>query len=361
MNPELKNLRAVLKKAKTYVDVFGRHEKLSKDALTKAVKVEWRRLAAVAHADKYSDAKDKELAQEVFVLLNSFWIKAEIALNASTYGDEVASIKTKKHLFEHVIAFAAGDLSDVYRAKLGAKDVIVKVLRDPKDVDLLRAEEAALKKIHGYKSDTRLKERLPQVLDSFGIGPRPGLALEYFHGPTLADVIEAYPKGIDPRDAVWMFKRILGILSFTHKAGVTHGAILPTHIVLDLEPHAAALIGWGYSVDHEKKLVAIAGKYRAYYPTEVFDKKPVGPETDLFMLGKTMTALMGGDVVSGELPERVPRPLRALLRSLTLKDRPLRPDDASIIHRTLDEGLEKMFGPRKYRKFEMPGAANKNT
>jgi hypothetical protein len=44
---------------------------------------------------------------------------------------------------------------------------------------------------------------------------------------TLAQVRAAYPRGVDPRDAAWMWRRLLVAVGAAHRAGVIHGAVLP--------------------------------------------------------------------------------------------------------------------------------------
>jgi hypothetical protein len=46
-----------------------------------------------------------------------------------------------------------------------------------------------------------------------------------FH--SLAEVRAAFPAGIDPQDAAWMWRRLLVAVGAAHRAGVIHGAVLP--------------------------------------------------------------------------------------------------------------------------------------
>ncbi|MGH3238625.1 MAG: adenylosuccinate synthetase, partial [Streptosporangiaceae bacterium] len=43
---------------------------------------------------------------------------------------------------------------------------------------------------------------------------------------SLAEVRAAFPAGIDPRDAAWMWRRLLVAAGAAHRAGVIHGAVL---------------------------------------------------------------------------------------------------------------------------------------
>ena len=60
---------------------------------------------------------------------------------------------------------------------------------------------------------------------------------------SLAQVHAAYPRGLDPRDAAWMWRRLLVALGTVHAAGVVHGAVLPDHVLIHPDLHDT-LIGW---------------------------------------------------------------------------------------------------------------------
>ena len=54
--------------------------------------------------------------------------------------------------------------------------------------------------------------------------------------------------GVDPRDAAWMWRRLLVALGFAHRAGVLHGAVLPEHVLIHPGEHGLVLVDWCYSV-----------------------------------------------------------------------------------------------------------------
>lgn len=60
----------------------------------------------------------------------------------------------------------------------------------------------------------------------------------------LEDVRRAYPNGVDPRASVWIWKRLLELLGWVHRAGYTHGAVIPHHLILHAKDHGVVLAGW---------------------------------------------------------------------------------------------------------------------
>jgi hypothetical protein len=103
---------------------------------------------------------------------------------------------------------------------------------------------------------------------------------------------------------------------------------------------------------------AISKAHRAYYAPEILSKKPPTPQTDLYMLGKTIVALLGGDVATGRMPDAVPKPIRAFISSLCIENQARRPDDAGKLHEEFDALLESVVGKPKYRPLEMPAGGS---
>ena len=92
-----------------------------------------------------------------------------------------------------------------------------------------------------------------------------------------------------------------------------------------------------------------------YYAPEIpRRKKPVTPQTDLYMLGKCMVVLLGGDVGTGRMPDSIPKPVRTFISSLLIENQSKRPDDAGKLHEEFDALLESVVGKPKYRPLEMP-------
>jgi hypothetical protein len=150
---------------------------------------------------------------------------------------------------------ARADVLLAERVRCPTELVVLKVLRAGTAVasDAASREHALLVRLAGSTSDAApfFTTLLPQPL---GVGPlqsrdlpeRPAIAYRWRSGfqHTLADVREAYPHGIDGRAAVWMWRRVLALLAWTHATGFAHGAVVPEHVLVHPRDHAAVLVGW---------------------------------------------------------------------------------------------------------------------
>lgn len=61
---------------------------------------------------------------------------------------------------------------------------------------------------------------------------------------SLAALADRFPGGLDPRHAVWIWRRILAVLGFIHGHGWVHGDVRPEHALVHAPIHGVRLIGW---------------------------------------------------------------------------------------------------------------------
>lgn len=345
----------------------------------------YRRIAKKCHPDLYAGSALEKKASDAFAMLTEWKDKAEAKIRAGTYGDNkpyVAptpppvvhpqTIKTAKTEYNVTKLLFTGDLADLYACtfKLDGKDVeaVLKVTQSPADNDLLENESKSLVEIHPTKPTDPARvfyKLLPTYYDSFLLRGasrtnRRVVVMERIRDHfSLAEVMKEYPKGLDFRDAVWMFKRCLMALGFVHKEKkVVHGALVPTHVLVDPIGHGAKLVDWCYSVrqwdratEHVK---ALSSPYKAFYAPETLAKKPPTPQTDLYMLAKCMIAVLGGDVATNQVPSTVPKPIQSFFGSCLLAAQHRRPDDAWRLHEEFDELLKRLVGKPTYRPLFMP-------
>jgi hypothetical protein len=162
---------------------------------------------------------------------------------------------------------------------------------------------------------------------------------------SLETIMKAYPRGIDSRDMVWMWKRALGAVWLAHSRGVVHGSLVPPNILLDLEGHSAHLINWTASAPIGGKIKLKHLSYPAWYPRDA-PEASIG--LDLYMLATSMD-----DVANSLVPESINR-----LIVMCLSERPEgRPRDAGVFHAILDSVIRETFGSPKFRKFTLPEGA----
>jgi hypothetical protein len=141
-----------------------------------------------------------------------------------------------------------GDLSDLFlaeRARWPTERVALKILRDPSHAARLRREAEILRRLQasdasGADTFTRL------VPEPVAAGDR-AMAVRWAGGfrHNLAQVRKLYPRGVEPRVSVWMWRRILELLTFLHRSGVVHGAVAPEHVLIENGEHGVRLVGYG--------------------------------------------------------------------------------------------------------------------
>lgn len=351
-------------------DLFG------EDATYEEARRRYRELARETHPDRLPanvTARQREEAAAAFARLSSLWSVARELFERGLWNEPGLSgltLKTKKR--EHVIGarLKRGDIADIYSCGSG----IIKIARSPRDVDLMRQEVHAIKAIR-RDADPTDHVYLPRLVDSLRVKDakrvqRQANVFEAMfvnrlentgHWATLDDVIEAYPAGVHPKDASWMWRRLLVAVGLAHDAGIVHHAPFPEHVMILPPEHGIVLVDWCYSAEIGTPPRALVPRYREWYPEEVISKSPSMSESDIAIAARTMIAVMGGDPVAGSLPPSVPRGMRAYFRACTLKYASQRPGDARRLLESFDELIERLWGPRRFREFHLPTTARKRT
>jgi len=128
-------------------------------------------------------------------------------------------------------------------------------------------------------------QRLPQPVAHGRTGEagheREALVLRHPTGfwGSLADVQTAHPHGLaDARHAVWLWRRVLELLAYTHAAGWAHGDLRAAHWLLHPGDHGVLVIGWSrarHSGDTTRDLMQSAWTIRALLSGETHDRPPI--------------------------------------------------------------------------------------
>ncbi|TDD64866.1 molecular chaperone DnaJ [Actinomadura rubrisoli] len=352
---ELDDALARLDRVRVPADLFG-------DDTAEAAR-RYRRLARLVHPDATGGR-----TREAFIRLNALW---------RAYGRADAAVITTRHR-SYVLGGdpISGDLAELYPAEAEGVPgrLLLKMPRDPRDNDLIEREADALRAL-ANDGDRRLAPYVPRLVESFrhrdeATGAQRQVnataALEGFR--SLAEVGRAFPGGVDPRDAAWMWRRLLAGLGFAHRAGVLHGAVLPHHVMIHPDEHGLVLVDWCYAVvaaphghpadpsggpadppgapaGPSGRIPAMVDRYAGWYPPEVPARRAAGPATDIAMATRCMTELMG---------DKAPKAMRSFARGCMLPARARRPSDAWRLLAELDELLERLYGLRRFRPFHLP-------
>ncbi|MFC5187937.1 molecular chaperone DnaJ [Actinomadura harenae] len=327
---------ALLERAVSPADVFGEDE-------AEAARL-YRRLARLVHPDAAPDGSSRHFAR-----LSELWHARRAAATPV--------LEAGRRRFRLGATLASGDVAELYAAEASEdggrwRSVVVKMPRDPSDNDLMAREEEALRTLR-RDGDPRFRAYVPDLVTTFrhrdpGTGETRGVdVLAPLTGfVSFAQVSAAHPDGVDPRDAAWMWRRLLVALGFAHRAGVVHGAVLPDHVLVHPEKHGLVLADWCYSVTRPGgRVPAMVDRHASLYAPEIPAREPAVPGTDVYMASRCVARLMG---------DRAPAALRRFVAGCTLPAPHRRPRDAWRLLAELDELLERLYGRRTFRPFTMP-------
>ncbi|WP_236519306.1 hypothetical protein [Sandaracinus amylolyticus] len=256
---------------------------------------------------------------------------------------------------------ARGEGSDVFLARRDRRLtelVSIKALRAHGDRDLLEREQWVLEslensRVAGAAHFTRLvPQRVAHGLARLGLhgdeGERRVSVMRWRSGfvHTMRDVLDAYPSGVSAETSVWMWKRILEQLGWTHRSGWVHGAVLPEHLIVHARDHGVVLVGWSRAARPGESLVALTEGAEDFYPSEAMNGVPVSTHTDLTMSARVMRKVLGS--------QSIPAPLAQLLETHARGDADME-SDAWALKDRLDRVAREAFGPPRFVPFAMPG------
>jgi len=224
---------------------------------------------------------------------------------------------------------ANGDISDVYkgeRARWPTELVIIKLLRDRQKLALFDNEWDVLQALQhsdapGADTFTTLIPQ-PVLHGDISSGLNAGKRVNIFRRAsgfryTFDEVLQAYPQGIPPRASIWVWRRILEILSFLHNSKIVHGAVLPSHLLIQENDHGVRLVGYSAAGHVGETLRTISQRYESFYPRS---GGSLTTQLDIIMSARCVIAILGGDPENGSLPKSVPERLARLLQQIAFSE-----------------------------------------
>lgn len=293
-----------------------------------------RRLELICHPDRHPG--DVARATRVFQRLQAL---------ASRPIPTPTKLKSPKRTYTLTEQLAVGDVADLHRATWDGSAYIAKISRTRGADKLLDVERHAVTTLLSAAGDSSFRHYYPLLVESFPAHSRrvPKRVNVFSAGPPLhsaEQLLTRYPAGLDGRHIVWMAKRLFTAIGFVHRQSLVHGAVLPPHLLFNLENHGLVLCGWGQSVETGHVLQAAVTKYRDLYPPEALAKKPATSETDVFMASQTLLKLAD--------PDKLPRGIAAILRACSLPGQRMRPSDAFTLHDDMTDAADRYYGPPKF-------------
>lgn len=179
------------------------------------------------------------------------------ALARARQGDFVSGerIECGGQGYELMQGLGSGETSQVYLARrVGAFPflAVIKLSSAPSAAARFAQEAQVLRGLHDSADGAAgafFSQLLPEVVaQGFVEGGRGGHALVLRHPNgywgSLAELAQRFERGIDPRHAVWIWRRMLAMLGFLHSRGWSHGDVRPEHALVNPRDHGVRLIGW---------------------------------------------------------------------------------------------------------------------
>ena len=368
MDQELEMVANRLAQAKMPEEVFG-DIKAQHDEMFLLLQKNYRAIAKIAHPDMYHTKPEQILAQTAFQLLTDWLGKANEKIKSGEYGRQVdpskTILQTKRRKYSVEGTYVQERMFNLYPCSYVEDGQVhrsfLKLVRDRHDNDLAENEARILRTLTRGKDAETFSPYLPNLVDAFvyesGGVNRQALILEKYEGwYSLAEVRQAYPKGVDPKDMAWMWRRLLVVLGFSHSNKILHGAVLPRNIWILPEEHGLMLVNWEQAIidptTTTDRIRAIAPEEAGWYPQEVLNGETPLFGTDIQMSAKCMVWLLGGDAQKKVIPKSVPTPLKAFLKGCLLPDRRA-PQNAWDLKEEFDELLGRLWGKRKFHPFSM--------
>lgn len=256
-------------------------------------------------------------------------VRARESHNAA--GSDLQCAGESYHLIQ---TLGSGETSLVYLARrIGPQPFLatIKISSAPAAAALYAREAAVLRELQASQSGAAsvyAAQRLPEVIaqgPGEAGGSKQALVLRYPIGywGSLAALSERFPQGIDPRHAVWIWRRMLDVLHFVHAQGWSHGDVRPEHGLVHAADHGVLLIGWASAQkDAGEKAVA----------------------TDLLRCARVVRVLVCGAGGSGVIPPTVPSALAGLVTRASEDETFCRAQGAEGIDALLRAVAREAFG-----------------
>lgn len=272
---------------------------------------------------------------ESVVTRDSFRQASNRARQASAGVEAVICEGARYQLIERL---GMGEISQVYLASRVASLrflVTIKISSAPSAAALYAREAEvaqALQRLDDAGAGVYFSRLLPEAVGHGAVEGNPGkqaLVLRHPRGfwGSLAALSERFASGIDPRHAVWIWRRMLEVLNFVHHHGWSHGDVRPEHALVHPQNHGVRLIGWA---------AARSG-------AGATDKA-----ADLWRSARVVQALLCGARGSGVLPERVPTGLAHLVTKAAEDKDFCRSQGAAGLDALLQAEARAAFGPPSF-------------
>lgn len=166
-------------------------------------------------------------------------------------------------------ALGSGEISEVYLARRTGSQPLLATLKlssAPTAATRYASEADALNQLQDQAGEgpaAYAAQRLPVVLGCGAVADSTATQALILRHPvgfwgSLAALNHRFPQGLDPRHAIWIWRRLLDALHFIHAQGWHHGNVCPEHALVHPQDHGVRLIGWHLAKkEHSRQAQAV--------------------------------------------------------------------------------------------------------
>lgn len=339
----------LLVKAKRPFECFGEAKTI--EDLHKAYK----QIAKIIHPDTAKD-KDKYICNSGFAILQNLYRKAQEEFNQGIYGvvniidmyektNELFSFNSHGKTYKIYEKVFEGEVSDIYRGICDKDLICIKVGIDENDNDLIKKEYDTLNSFSHHS--------LPIVRDIIKINDNNSIVMDNIEGENLLDIMDRNKNGLPSEVVMWVMERLFSVVGYLHSNFIVHGNIVPENIVINKNNHNVVLTGFSF---HIPKANEDGSHYQIkndeYSAPEVNKTSKVGPESDIYSLGKLAIYMLGGNTYNNGLPISLDIEIRKFIRKLVVDDRNSRPNDAWKLWDEWIELRNKVYGTQRFKQID---------
>lgn len=312
-------------------------------------------LAKIIHPDTAED-KDKYICTSGFAILQDLYKRAQEEISSGIYGivniidiydksKELFSFSSHGKTYRIYEKVFEGEVSDIYRGTCDKSLVSIKLGIEESDNDLIKREYETLNSFSHHS--------MPIVRDLIKINNNYAIIMDNIEGENLLDIMDRNKNGIPAEVVMWVMERLFSVVGYLHSNYIVHGNILPENIVINKSNHNVVLTGFSF---HIPKANEDGSHYQIrndeYSAPEVNKTSRVGPESDIYSLGKLAIHMLGGNTSNNGLPINLDLGLRQFIRKLVTEDRYARPNDA---WKLWDEWIalrNRIYGTQRFKQID---------
>ena len=298
----------------------------------------------------YNKVKNFTIMQKVILLYRQalFELQEDDDSKCSfdNYTKPLLVIKNKNNTYRFYENIFEGEVAHILKGATESNNIVyLKIPINSSDDNLIKNECKILSSLK--------HQSMPYIIDVAKVNSKTSIIMKEIKGISMIELLKEYPNGIPEEHVMWMLERLLSSVGYLHSNCIVHGNIKPDNIMINKDNHNVSLTGFSFAIlDANKDSAQYKIKNKYYTAPEVRKDVKVLPSSDIYSIGKIAIKLLGGDVVTGEIPDSVDEDIRKFIKKMINNDPSDRPDDAWKLWTELISLRIEVFGTKRFKKLD---------